>query len=406
MTGCHKPELRKVWAWGLVLLLGLNLWAADAGPSTATSPVRSDPLTRSGFDAYYSLDYDTAIRTFEQIVARYPDDPHAVNHLLSAVLFKELYRIGAFETSLYSNNSFLDRRQLPPDPKVSARIQQLIARGTELCERRLQANPNNIDALYARGVLRGLASTYMGLLQKAWYAALKNAKGARADHERVLQLDPKFTDAKMVVGIHEYIAGGLPLFVKVLASLAGYRGDKEKGIQHLYDAGNGNGQAASDAKVALVLFLRREGRFADAATVARSLNSAYPRNFMFALEVANVLNDAGRGPDAIAAYRKVLNESGKFFQPKLEFVAFGLGEALRGQRQYSEAVEAYAAVGKYPNVGRELMLRAELSAGEVCDLMGKREQALAHYHTAVNRGSGSQWAEIARQRIREPYKNP
>ncbi|MGH9579177.1 MAG: hypothetical protein ACRD3R_17200, partial [Terriglobales bacterium] len=201
--------MSKLRAYALALLLGLLIGASSAAAATP-SPVRSDPLTRSGFDAYYSLDYDTAIRHFEQIAAKYPDDPHAVNHLLSAVLFKELYRIGAFETSLYSNNSFLDRKQLPPDPKVSARIQQLIARSTELCEQRLRANASDLDALYARGVVRGMASTYMGLLQKAWYAALKNAKGARADHERVLELDPKFTDAKMVVGIHEYIAGSLP----------------------------------------------------------------------------------------------------------------------------------------------------------------------------------------------------
>jgi tetratricopeptide (TPR) repeat protein len=377
---------------------------ADAAGSP--SPVRSDPLTRSGFDAYYSLDYDTAIRNFEQIADKYPDDPHAVNHLLSAVLFKELYRIGAFETSLYSNNSFLDRKQLPPDPKVSARIQQLIARSTGICEKRIAANPNDIDALYARGVVRGMASTYMGLLQKAWYAALKNAKGARADHERVLELDPRFNDAKMVVGIHEYIAGSLPFFVKVLAALAGYSGNKEKGIQLLYEAGNGGGESAADAKVAVVLFLRREERYSEALTVARSLNAAYPRNFMFALEVANVQNDAGRGPDAIAAYRRVLSDSGKFFQPKLEFAAFGLGEALRGQRYYAEAVEAYTRVGKYPNVEKELVQRAELSAGEVCDLMGQRDQALARYQAVVNGGSGSQWAEIARKRMKEPYKSP
>ncbi len=390
---------------GMLLLSGLQLCAAQNGaPRAAASPVRSDPLTRSGFEAYYSLDYDSAIRNFEQVVEQHPDDPHALNHLLSALLFKELYRIGAFETSLYSNNSFLDRKQLPPDPKVSARIQQLIARNLELCERRLRANPNDVDALYARGVTRGSSSTYMGLVQKAWYAALKNAKGARADHERVLALDPKFTDAKLIVGVHEYIAGSLPFFVKVLAALAGYRGSREKGIQLLYEAGNGGGETAADAKVALGLFLRREERFSEALVVSRGLNSIYPRNFLFALEVANVLNDAGRGQEAIAAYRGVLNDAGKFFQPRLEFVAFGLGEALRGQRLHAEAVEAYSLVGKYPKVERELVQRAELYAGEVSDLMGNRDQALHHYQAAAD--GSSRWAEIARKRIKEPYRSP
>ncbi len=398
------------WLLGLVLLAGpVPLPAQNNVPAAAaisTSPARSDPLTRSGFDAYYSLDYDGAIRHFEQVLAKYPDDPHAVNHLLSALLFKELYRIGAFETSLYSNNSFLDRKQLPPDAKVSARIQELIARNIELCERRLRVNPIDIDALYARGVTRGSASTHMGMVQKEWYAALKHAKSARADHERVLELDPKFTDAKLIVGVHEYVAGSLSFFVKVLAALAGYSGSREKGIQHLYDAGNGGGETAADAKVALGLFLRREERFLDALPVARSLNSAHPRNYLFALEVANVLNDAGRGPEAIAAYRKVLSDSEKFFQPKLEFAAFGLGEALRGQRHYPDAAEAYASVGKYPSVERELAQRAELYAGEVCDLMGQREQAVAHYQAAVSTAGNSHWAEVARKRIKQPYRTP
>ncbi len=410
MNGKHKPRmLQGVWLLGLALLAGPVPLAAQNGapkPAISTSPARVDPLTRSGFDSYYSLDYDGAIRHFEQVLAKYPDDPHAVNHLLSALLFKELYRIGAFEASLYSNNSFLNRKQLPPDPKVAARIQDLIARNTELCERRLRANPNDLDALYARGVTRGSASTHMGMVQKAWYAALKNAKGARSDHERVLELDPKFTDAKLIVGVHEYIAGSLPFFVKALAALAGYSGSREKGIQLLYEAGNGSGETAADAKVALGLFLRREERFSDALTVARSLNAAYPRNYLFALEVANVLNDSGRGPEAIEAYRKVLGDSEKFFQPKLEFAAFGLGEALRGQRHYPEAAEAYASVGKYPKVERELAQRAELYAGEVYDLMGQREQAVAHYQAAASTAGESRWAEVARKRIKEPYRSP
>ena len=31
--------------------------------------------------------------------------------------------------------------------------------------------------------------------------------GARHDHERVLELDPNYLDAKMVVGTHNYVIG-------------------------------------------------------------------------------------------------------------------------------------------------------------------------------------------------------
>src|SRR5574341_477070 len=215
-------------------------------------------LTESGFDRYYMMDYAGAIRDFERAAQARPDDPFAVNHLLSAVLFRELYRAGALDTSLYSNNSFLDRRQFPIAPAARERIRQLTDRALELSEARLRANPKEVDALYARGVTRSLRATYIGLVEKSWYAALKSAWGARSDHEEVLKLSPGYADAKNVVGIHEYISASLPFFVKVLAQLTGHGGSKEKGLSYLADAGAHGKETNVDARIMLAVFLRRE----------------------------------------------------------------------------------------------------------------------------------------------------
>ena len=73
----------------------------------------------------------------------HPDDPFAVNHLLSAVIFKELLRIGALDTEAYANN-FLDKKYLQPlDLKVHERVDQLSAHSIELSNARLGQNPNN-----------------------------------------------------------------------------------------------------------------------------------------------------------------------------------------------------------------------------------------------------------------------
>ncbi|HSA91409.1 MAG TPA: tetratricopeptide repeat protein [Terriglobales bacterium] len=392
----------------LALALGLPasrpMLSAEAPSLRPPSGTRLDPLTRSGFEAYYSLDYDTAIRDFERVASANPNDPFALNHLLSAVLFHELYRIGAFDTGLYANNSFLERKQLPPDPKAGARIKELIGRVTALCDQRLAAKPDDLEALYARGVARGMQSTYMGLVEKSWIAALRNAKGARDDHERILQLDPGYVDAKTVVGVHEYIAGSLPLFVKVAAFLAGYRGNREKGLRYLYEAGNAGGESAVDAKIALGLFLRREQRYDEALGVARSLTTLYPRNFLFALEVANILNDSGHGPEAITAYQRVIENAPRFYQPHLELAYFGLGESLKGQRRYAQAVDAYANVSKQPQVEAELKLRANLYAGQMYDLMGQRRQALERYQAVLAAApTDSRWADLARKHLKEPF---
>ena len=242
----------------------------------------ADPLNPSAFDHFYNLDYDRAVQEFQQVLDRHPDDPFAINHLLTAVLFRELYRMGALDTGDYANDSFIGKAHRPADPKVKQQIKELVERAETLEEKRLEANPNDVDALYARGVSRAQFATYTALIERAWFSALRNAVGARRDHERVLELAPANTDAKLIVGAHNYVMGSLPWGVKMAVALVRLGGSKEKGIQYLYDSANGTGENSVDARIVLMLFLRREQRYAEALNITRSLIPQYPRNVLMA----------------------------------------------------------------------------------------------------------------------------
>jgi len=382
--------------------------ASDPAGAQPTGPPPQDALTRSGFGHYYDLDYDGAIGDFERELKAHPDDPFAVNHLLSAVLYRELYRVGALDTGLYANNSFLVKRKFPFDPKVSAQVKELTERGLALCEQRLAEDPHDVQALYARGLTRGLHAEYLALVDKAWFAALRNAIGARRDHEEVLKLAPDYADAKTIVGVHNYVAGSLPWAVKAAASLVGLGGSKQKGIQYLYDAANAGGETSVDARVGLALFLRREQRFEEALAAVRSLTASHPRNFLFALEGANILKDAGHGPESVAAYRKVLaagRQGNLYYHPHLELAAFGLGEALRGQHDFA-AAEAYESVRESPTADSDLVEKANLAAGEMYDLLDQRELAVKKYQAVITANASSPSAEAARRYLKQPYRNP
>ena len=123
------------------------------------------------------------------------------------------------------------------------------------------ANSKDVGALYARGVTRAEFATYTALIEHAWFSALRNAVAARHDHEKVLELDPGNVDAKLIVGAHNYVVGNLPWAVKTASSMVGLGGNKEKGLEYLHQAANGNGETSIDAKIVLVVFLRRERRF-------------------------------------------------------------------------------------------------------------------------------------------------
>ena len=385
---------------------------AQQAASTALPPItatmKSDPLTRSAFDHYYNLEYDQAVKEFERDLEQHPQDPFAVNHLINALMFRELYRTGALDTSLYANNSFINKKTYPVDPAVKQRLQELTQRALQLEEARLKLAPNDVDTLYARGTTLGLRATYIGLVDKAWYSALRSALAARHDQERVLQLDPNYADAKTLVGTHNYVIAGLPWMIKVAAAVVGVSGSRQKGLEQLQEAAAAGGETAVDANVILGLFYRREQKYDEALKRVRGLITAHPRNFLFQLEEANLLNAAGHGPEAIAAYSRVVQQgkAGYFADPHLELAAFGLGDALRGQRQYPDALAAYESVNQYPHRDPELRQKADLSAGEMDDVLQKRDQALAKYKDVIAQNSSTPEADLARKHLKQPYRMP
>src|ERR1022692_3585808 len=166
--------------------------AAGSTPASITSASpEHDPLIEAAFDHFYNMDYDRSIQEFEKVLDRRPNDPAAVNHLLTAVLMRELYRMGAMNSGEYANDSFIGQAHRTADPKVKERIKQLVERAESLEDQQikdqeLKANPNHVDALYARGVTRAQFALYTALVERAWFSSLRNAVGARHDHERVL----------------------------------------------------------------------------------------------------------------------------------------------------------------------------------------------------------------------------
>jgi tetratricopeptide (TPR) repeat protein len=399
--------------WHLVFFLVVSpVGAAFSSNIPKTAKVHeaksslSDLAVRKAFDRFYSLEYDRSILEFEKILELHPGDPFAANHLLQAVIFRELYRLNLLDTTLYAHDGFLSGKgSTAADGKVRERAQKLADLAIRLCDQRLRENPNDVDALYARGVTRGLRATYMALVDKSFFAALRNAVGARNDHERVLQLDPLYTDAKTVVGIHNYVLGSLPFPVKMLAGIAGMSGNRKKGLEYLTQASRSGAESRVDARVALALFLRREGKYPEALAVVDELTAEHPHNYLFALEACNLLKDAGRGPDAIQAYRKLLDgvKAAEYPQAHPELAAFGLAESLRGQKDHEGALSAYEMAGGIAEAQPEMKQKAALAAGQMNDLLKRREDAVKQYRSVISVSSDSDQAEMARKFMREPY---
>ena len=388
-----------------VLLLAVASlgWASEVH----TNPLNRDPLVREAFDRFYDLDYPGAIERFERFHAAHPGDPQGTVLLLDAVLFQELYRQDLLDTTFYANDGFLTgRHATQEDPKTRDRIQALADESIHEADWRLGRNPSDVDALYARGWARALKCTYLAMVQRGYASGLRLAIEAKDDHERVLELDPDYVDAKLVVGVYEYVVGALPGPFKLLIGFAGITGSKTRGLALLNDAGNRGAVTSVEARTTIALFLRREARYQEAIDVVRGLKKEYPRDYLFSLEEANLRKDAGQGMGAVAAYREILAANAKpgyFSSARMELTYFGLGDALRGQRHYSEAAQSYEQAAWTRNVGPELKIRSLVAAGECRDLNGERQQAVKDYQAAIDIGPDTSRADSARKYLRNAY---
>jgi tetratricopeptide (TPR) repeat protein len=406
MTPYRSPRLYplKSLLFGSLALIVFGVTAGKAGSPADKGDFEA--LTQSGFNHFYRLEYDQAIRDFQKALEARPDEPKALNHLLEARLFQQLYKYNALDTRLYTKQRFLTSKQVPIEPEVKKQLMELTDRAKAASEKRLKADPKDVQALYTRGVTEGLRSTYLAVAEHSFWSALHSALAARHDHEEVLRLQPAFTDAKTVVGAHNYVVGNLSTPAKAMAGIVGIHGDKKKGLEMLAEASKARGESSTDARVTLALFLRREERYQEAIEVIKTLKADHPNNFLFALEEGNLLRDAGRGPESIASYRALLEgcNAGTYPSAHVEMAEYALGEALRGQVQLPQALEAYQAAVSTSAYDPDLLQRALLGAGEVFDLLAKRQDALNEYRAVIAADSSTEEAQTARKHMGKPYQ--
>lgn len=396
----------------LAILFPATLWGSTTtSTGVVTNPLNLDPAVREAYQQFYILDYDGALSRFEKILALHPDDPLAVDYVLNAMLFRELYRLDLLDTTFYAHDGFLTgkHKAAPADPAIQSKINQLAQQAIALADQRLKTDPKDADAIFARGWARSLSALYAGLVSRAFIGALHQALQARSDNEKILQLSPEYVDAKLVIGVHQYVVGSLPFTFKLVAGIAGITGSKSKGISQLEDAGKRGIITSVEARTALALFFRREAKYKDAVVVMRSLCDEYPRDFLFCLEVANLTKDDGDGPKSIAEYRTLITQAqrpGYFPSAHVELAWFGLAEALRGQRDYPEAALAYDQAAAQSGTSAELRGRCILNAGEMYDLLQDRDRAQERYQAVLQNYADSNQADSARRYLRSRFTGP
>jgi tetratricopeptide (TPR) repeat protein len=362
-----------------------------------------------GFEAFYNLDYDTSVAVFEREVQRQPDDPARYNHLAQAILYREMYLAGALESELVTgNNPFLRRAKLDQHPEALRRFDEAIARSMALSEKRIQNNPRDVDALYANCVAYGFRANFNFLVRKAWIDALRDATTSRKLCDKVLALNPGFTDARLVQGVHDYVVGSLSFGYRVLGFLAGFSGDRERGIRTVERVAREGKSNRLDAQILLGVVYRRERRPQDAVPIVLELVRQFPRNHLFRLELVQMYADLGDKEKAVA----VLNEMDRWKRAQApgyekvpwERLWYARGNLQFWYRDYDAAVENLTRVTRNLSaVDLNTASMAWLRLGQTYEMKKDRTRAVAAYRKALETAPDSDAAREARAYISRPF---
>lgn len=266
---------------GIKKTAAIILWVLPAMAGSLRETVASQP----GFELFYNLQYDQALAAFTEQAAKDPTSPDVYNHIAQTVLYREMYRAGMLSSDFIGGTKFVRQPKLELTEAQESQFHEALNRAMSVAQEKLAADPRDTRALYSMGVSYGLRGNYQFVVKKAWLDALRDATSSRKMHKRVTELDPEFIDAKLTQGVNDYIVGSLPLHWKVFGFLAGFRGDKQRGIRTLMEVAEHGRMNRVDAMIILSALYMREKRPAEAVPVLMELVEAFPQNPLLKVEL-------------------------------------------------------------------------------------------------------------------------
>jgi tetratricopeptide (TPR) repeat protein len=365
--------------------LVLAVIALTARPAMASR--ESDALRARGATEINSLDRDQAVATFRQAIAADPQDAAAYRGLAGALWLSITYRRGNMTVDDYLGRVNRTNAAAPPPPaETAAAFRDALDRALAIAHKRIETNPRDADGHYQVGAAVGLRAAYVATVEGRAVGALRAAREAYEEQEKALEIDPHRKDAGFIVGTYRYIVSGLAMPARLIAYMAGFGGDKERGLRMIEEATAYPGDNQTDARFALVLIYNRERRYDSALEQLAILRQQFPRNRLVWLEAGATSLRAGRPADAERFLAEGLSKFARDERPRM-FGEDALWLYKRGAARAALGRTAEADLDLRKAVSSEgrgwVHGRAHLELGKLRSAAGNRPEAAAEFQAAA-----------------------
>lgn len=353
-----------------------------------------DPRIQQGIDLIYNLRFAAAGRHFEAVIEAAPENP--LGYFFRAMV--AWWRV------------LVDLDDESHDEAFYKLLQECI----DVCDRRLEQDPLDFDAI----LFKGGAIGFRGRLRGDRGEYLRSARdGLRCLPllKKSRQLEPTNKDILFGQGIYHYFAEVMPKKHPIIRPIMIFLpdGDRELGLQQLEEVAREGIYARTEAAYFLAQIHRLfEDDERQALPWFEELYARYPDNALFHRYAARLLVELGRWQQGTALYAEYVRRSragqtGYHRHGRLE-AHYHLGKYDFFKRRHDGAVAHFAAVDSLAADSerkRDLAYAAlaNLLLGQVHDLEGRRAEAITRYERVRDLPDYAESRDRAKRYLREPY---
>jgi hypothetical protein len=209
--------------------------------------------------------------------------------LAANLLFAELNRSGVLQAQFFvDDRSFTASKPSAPSLDVRARFDAAVAEAEAVSRARLGEDPRDPDALFALAMASGLRADFAALVEGRNMAALSYTREASQVSRSLILLAPDYADGYLATGMSQFIVGSLVAPMRWLLRVAGFEGDKHKGMQELRLTAESGRFLGPFARILLAIACLREHDTGGARNLLAGLQRDFPSNPLFAQELQRI----------------------------------------------------------------------------------------------------------------------
>jgi len=286
-------------------------------------------LIQQGLDQAYNMELTSAEKTFNKLLELRPNSPIGYYHIAQIHFW-----------------IYLGSRD-PGEYQVFLKFAD-IAR--EHAEKVIDKNPKDFQTRYIAGNLASFRAMAQATNNSS-VDAFWSSKKAVSYYDETLEINPKFYNAYLGLGLFDYAMSFVPDFLKWAVNLTGLSSDKQRGFNYIKTAFKKGTDKTEAAFHLAKIYTDYLAEYDSAFFLLQSLTSRYPNNTLFIYQYAVSLIKDKQLDRANDLLNRVIKLNNKKLPQITALSYFRKGEIYFKKNQFKSAIRNYK---KFLDTSREL----------------------------------------------------